>query len=154
VEIRGLKQYFAPAHAAAIETDLVGLLLLGLAFSLILLALNLAPSANGGRNSPSMTTMLVVGFAILTMFIAYEALVATVPIIRKRILADRAFLAALMVNVFNQMSSATRNNYFSSYINIIKPWSNYAWTVFHLHNHVATIYMSPIGGLIHRATHR
>lgn len=154
VELRGPKQYLTLAHSAAIEMDLVGLLLLGLAFSLILLALNLAPSADGGWSNPSMIAMLVVGFVILMLFIAYEALVATVPITPKRILTNRAFLAALMVNVFNQMSSATRNNYFSSYIYIIKPWSNYAWTVFISATTLTLCFMSPVGGLIHRATHR
>jgi hypothetical protein len=46
VEIRVPRQYFASAQSAAIVLDLVGLPLLGMAFSLILLALNLVPSAN------------------------------------------------------------------------------------------------------------
>jgi MFS family permease len=57
VEIRGPRQYFALAHSAAIEMDLVGLLLLGMAFSLVFLALNLAPSANSGWSNPSMIAM-------------------------------------------------------------------------------------------------
>lgn len=101
-----------------------------------------------------MIAMLVVGFVILALFVAYEALIASVPITPKRILTNRAFLAALMVNVFNQMASATRNNYFSSYIYIIKPWSNYTWTVFISATTLTLCFMSPVGGLIHRATHR
>lgn len=154
VGIKSFQQYRSLARAAAIEMDLVGLILLGMAFSLILLALNLAPAASGGWSNPSMIAMLIVGFVILGLFIAYEALVASVPITPKRILTNRAFLAALMVNVFNQMASATRNNYFSSYIYIIKPWSNYTWTVFISATTLTLCFMSPVGGLIHRATHR
>lgn len=154
VDMKGFNQYRSLARTAVIEMDLVGLLLLGMAFSLVLLALNLAPAASGGWSNPSMIAMLVVGFVILGIFIAYEALVASVPITPKRIPMNRAFLAAMMVNVFNQMASATRNNYFASYIYIIKPWSNYTWTVFISATTLTLCFMSPVGGLIHRATHR
>lgn len=101
-----------------------------------------------------MIAMLVVGFVILALFVAYETLVASVPITPKRILTNRAFLSAVTVNIFNQMASATRNNYFSSYIYIIKPWSNYTWTIFISATTLTLCFMSPIGGLIHRFTHR
>jgi hypothetical protein len=153
VEICGPRQYSALAHDAEIEMDLVSLLLLGTAFSLILLALNLAPSANGGWSNSSMIAVLVVGFVVLMLFVTYEAFVATVPSTARRILTNRAFLAALMANVFNQMSSATRNNYFS-FICIVKPWSKYAWTVFISTTTLTLCFMNPVGGLIHRATHR
>jgi hypothetical protein len=100
-----------------------------------------------------MIAMLVAGIVILILFIAYEAFLATGPITPRRILTNRAFLAALMVNVFNQMSSATRNNYFSSFIYIVKPWSNYAWTIFISTTILTLCFMNPVGGLIHRATH-
>lgn len=154
LELKSFAQYTSLARCLAVEMDLIGLLLLGLAFSLILLALNLAPSANEGWSNPSMIAMLVVGFIILGLFITYEALFATVPLTPKRILTNRAFLAALTVDVFNQMSSATRNNYFSSYIYIIKPWSNYTWTVFTAATTLTLCFMSPVGGVIHRVTHR
>ncbi|KAM0714484.1 hypothetical protein Q7P37_010271 [Cladosporium fusiforme] len=154
VKIEGLDHYITLAKSAATEMDLVGLILLGLSFSLILLALNLAPSASGGWSNPSMIAMLVIGFVVLGLFIAYETLIATVPITPKRILKNRAFLSAVTVNVFNQMASATRNNYFSSYIYIIKPWSNYTWTIFISATTLTLCFMSPIGGLVHRFTHR
>ncbi|SMY23173.1 unnamed protein product [Zymoseptoria tritici ST99CH_1A5] len=154
VKVQGMQPYLPMARSIAIEMDLIGLLLLGLAFSLILLALNLAPASNGGWSNPSMIAMLVIGFVILGLFIAYEALLAPVPITPKRILTNKAFLCALTVDVFNQMASATRNNYWSSYIYIIKPWSNYIWTIFIGTTTLTLCTMSPVGGLIHRATHR
>lgn len=154
VEVKGMKHYIALARSAAIEMDLIGLLLLGLSFSLILLWLDLAPDADNSWSNPSMIAMLIMGFILLGVFIAYEALVASVPITPRRILVNRGFLAALMVDVFNQMASSVRNNYYSSYIYIIKPWSNYTWTVFIAATTLTLCFMSPVGGLIHRATHR
>ncbi|KAL2067691.1 hypothetical protein VTL71DRAFT_15787 [Oculimacula yallundae] len=154
LEVKGRQQYYHLARNAAVEMDLIGLILLGFGFSLILLPLNLARSSSGGWSNPSMIAMLVVGFVVLGLFIAYEALYASVPITPRRILVNRAFLAALTVDVFNQMASATRNNYFSSYVYIIKPWSNYTWTVFISATTLTLCFMSPVGGLIQRATHR
>lgn len=154
VKVKGARHYLALARSAAIEMDLIGLLLLGLSFSLILLWLDLAPDADNSWSNPSMIAMAVMGFVLLGVFIAYEALVASVPITPKRILINRGFLAALMVDVFNQMASSVRNNYYSSYIYIIKPWSNYTWTVFIGATTLTLCFMSPVGGLIHRATHR
>ncbi|KAI7663834.1 hypothetical protein KC318_g8095, partial [Hortaea werneckii] len=154
VKTTSFDQYTILARSAATEMDLIGLILLGMAFSLILLALNLAPSASGGWSNSSMIAMLVVGFVVLGMFVAYETLAASVPITPKRILKNRAFLSAVIVNIFNQMASATRNNYFSSYIYIIKPWSNYTWTIFISATTLTLCFMSPVGGLLHRLTHR
>lgn len=153
-EIRGPRAYLRLAKEATIEMDLAGLLLLGLSFSLILLALNLAPTADNGWGNPSMIAMLVVGLVLLAAFTAFEMFVAPKPLTPKRILKNRAFLAALVVNVFNQMASATRANYFSSFIYIIKPWSNYNWTIFISATTLALCFLSPVGGLIHRVTHR
>ncbi|KAI7153722.1 hypothetical protein KC349_g8184 [Hortaea werneckii] len=154
VKTTSFDQYTTLARSAATEMDLIGLILLGMAFSLILLALNLAPSATGGWGNPSMIAMLVVGFVVLGVFVTYETLAASVPITPKRILKNRAFLSAVIVNIFNQMASATRNNYFSSYIYIIKPWSNYTWTIFISATTLTLCFMSPVGGLLHRLTHR
>lgn len=154
IKLKTFSEYLTVARTFSIEMDLIGLLLLGLAFSLILLALNLAPAADGGWSNASMIAMLVIGFVILGLFIAYEALLAPVPFSPRRILTNKAFLAACAVDIFNQMASSTRNNYFASYIYIIKPWSNYAWTVFVAATTLTLCTMSPVGGLIHRATHR
>lgn len=154
VEVKGVKHYMALAYSAAIEMDLIGLLLLGVSFSLILLWLDLAPEADNSWSNPSMIAMPVIGFVLLGVFIAYEALVASVPITPRRLLVNRGFLAALMVDVFNQMASSVRNNYYSSYIYVIKPWGNDTWTYFIAVTTLTLCFMSPIGGLIHRATHR
>ncbi|KAF2177083.1 hypothetical protein K469DRAFT_742693 [Zopfia rhizophila CBS 207.26] len=87
------------AWKGVIDINLARLLLLGLAFSLVLLNLSLAKRVKGGWSNASMIAMLVVGFMILGLFIAFECLIAPKPIMTRRILKNRAFIAALMVDV-------------------------------------------------------
>lgn len=137
-----------------VAVDLPGLILLGFAFSLILLPLSLAESADGGWDNPSMIAMEVVGFVTLGLFVLFEAFVAPKPIMARRIIKNKVFLAALGANLFDQMTTSIGNNYFSSYIYVIKDWSNYSWTVF---TGVATLCLtvfSLIGGLLQVKFHR
>ncbi|KAJ0275462.1 hypothetical protein COL940_008811 [Colletotrichum noveboracense] len=76
---------------------LVGLILLGFAFSLILLPITLAKSADGGWKNPSMIAMIVIGFVILVGFVFFEVFFAPKPLMTKRILKNRAFIAARLV---------------------------------------------------------
>jgi hypothetical protein len=139
---------FCSARAAAIEMDLVGLLLLGLAFSPILLPLNLAPSsANGGRNNPRMITMLVVGFVILMMFIAYEAHHPTTAFWKPRLLgcSDGKFVQPNAISYAQRLLLLVRQHH--------QAMVQLRQDSFHSHNHFVTRFMSPIGGLIHRPAH-
>lgn len=63
-----------------------------------------------------MIAMLVVGFVVLALFILWEIYGAEKPAIPKRIMKNRAFLAAVGVNVTSQMASSDRFVYFSSYM--------------------------------------
>ncbi|KAJ5165893.1 siderophore-dependent iron transporter [Penicillium capsulatum] len=153
-KIHGVSSYAKFAWEGVIEIDLAGLILLGMAFSLILLPFTLAKSAHGGWSNPSMIAMLVVGFVILLAFLAFEIFLAPKPIMTQRILTNKAFLAALVVDVFNQMASSTRNTFLSSYVYVIKDWSNYVWTVFLGTTTLCLCLFSPLGGLLHAKTHR
>lgn len=106
-KIRGISSYARIAWMGLIEIDLARLVLLGLAFSLILLPFNLANSAKGGWSNPSMISMLVVGFAVLGLFVVFEAFLAPKPIMTKRILQNKAFLAAGVVDVFRPVQRGT-----------------------------------------------
>lgn len=142
------------AWQGLVAVDLPGLVLLGFAFSLILLPLSLAENADGGWDNPSMIAMEVVGWVVLGLFIAFEAWIAPKPIMARRIITNKVFLAALGANLFDQMTTGIGNNYFSSYIYVIKDWSNYSWTVF---TGVATLCLtvfSLIGGLLQAYFHR
>jgi Na+/melibiose symporter-like transporter len=141
-------------YQGIIDIDLVGLILLGFAFAMILLPFTLRRSAKGGWTNPSIIAMLAVGFVILGLFIAYEMYWAPKPVMSRRILYNRAFLAAVTVNVFSQMSSSVRNTYFFSYINVITPWTTYQQTIFIGITTIGLCLIGPIVGLLHRKTHR
>ncbi|KAI7160113.1 hypothetical protein KC349_g3722 [Hortaea werneckii] len=115
---------------AVIDIDLFGLILLGFAFALILLPLTLARSATNGWANPSFPAMIVCGFAILIGFICYEALLAPKPVVTRKLLTNKTFMLAIGIDISIQLASGIRATYFSSYIWIVKDWSNYAWTIF------------------------
>lgn len=154
MKARGAKDYLRLAWEGIVEVDLAGIILLGFAWSLILLPLSLADDAVGGWSNPSMIAMLVVGIFILVLFGLYEYYIAPKPLMNRRVLCNKAFLCALAVSVTNQMASSTKFVYFSSYIWIIKDWSEYLWNLFLNSTTLTLCFFGPIGGLIHRMTHR
>ncbi|KAI7204395.1 hypothetical protein KC316_g1993 [Hortaea werneckii] len=115
---------------AVIDIDLFGLTLLGFAFALILLPLTLARSATNGWANPSFPAMIVCGFVILIGFICYEAILAPKPVVTRKLLTNKTFMLAISIDISIQLASGIRATYFSSYIWIVKDWSNYAWTIF------------------------
>ena len=137
-----------------IAIDLPGLILMGFAFSLILLPLSLAENAKGGWNNPSMIAMEVVGWVILGIFIVFEIFLAPNPIMAKHIIKNKVFLLALGANLFDQMTTAIGSNYFPSYIYIIKDWSNYSWTVFTSVRSLSLVTFSILYGLVQAKSHR
>lgn len=141
-------------YKGLIDIDILGLILLGIAFSLILLPFTFAKSYAGGWANPSVISMLGVGFALLIGFVLFEMYLSPKPLMTKRIMNNRTFLAAVTIYTFNQMSSSVRNTYFSSYIYIIKEWSTYEWTIFLGITTMGLSLMGPIVGLIQRGTHR
>ncbi|KAF2760072.1 putative siderophore-dependent iron transporter [Pseudovirgaria hyperparasitica] len=149
-----LKRYIGLARQGIIDIDLLGLVLLGFAFSLILLCLTLAENADGGWSNRSMIAMLVVGFVLLGAFIAYEVCLAPKPVMRKTILLNKAWICATVVTVASQMSTGTRAGYFSSYTYVTQSFSDFEWSVFNNVSMLTLYFTSPLGGLIHRITHR
>ena len=153
-EEKGAKYWMRLCYEGLIDIDILGLILLGFSFALILLPFTLAKSADGGWGNKSMIAMIVIGFVLLVAFILFEAYVAPKPLMTKRILNNRAFIAAVIVYTFNQTASAVRNTYFSSYIYIIKDWTVYEWTIFLGITTMGLSLLGPIVGLIQRHTHR
>ncbi|CAK7214621.1 hypothetical protein SEUCBS140593_002243 [Sporothrix eucalyptigena] len=149
-----IQHWAALLYNGLIEIDIVGLVLLGFAFSLILLPFTLAADAEGGWNNPSMIAMIVVGFVLLFIFAAFEYFLAPKPLMTHNILKNRAFVAGVIIHTFNQLASAVRNTYFSSYILIIKNWTTYQWTIFLGITTMGLCIVGPFVGLIHRSTHR
>ena len=137
-----------------VAVDLPGLVLLGFSFSLILLPLSLAQSADNGWNNPRIIAMEVVGFVVLVLFIAFEIHAAPKPIMTKRIIQNKVFLAGLGANLFDQMTTALSGNYFPSYIYVIKDWDNYTWTIFTGCSNLAVTVFSLLAGYLQARQHR
>ncbi|KAH6892507.1 major facilitator superfamily domain-containing protein [Thelonectria olida] len=151
---KGFAYWLKLLHEGLIDIDIFGLIILGTSFSLILLPFTLAEAADGGWANASIVAMLVVGFVLLIAFVLFEIYLAPKPLMTKRILQNRTFLAAVTIYTFNQMASAVRNTYFSSYIYVIKEWTNYQWIIFLGITTMGLSLIGPIVGLIQRRTHR
>ncbi|PVH75838.1 MFS general substrate transporter [Cadophora sp. DSE1049] len=153
-ESRGLRYWSKLLYQGLIDIDIVGLFVLGISFSLILLPFTLAKQTAKGWADGGMIAMLVIGFVMLIVFVLFEVYLAPKPLMTKRILKNRTFLAAVTIYTFNQTASAVRNTYFSSYIYVIKDWTTYQWTIFLGITTMGLSIMGPIVGLIQRYTHR
>ncbi|KAF4981720.1 hypothetical protein FZEAL_2522 [Fusarium zealandicum] len=151
---KGLSYWIKLLRQGLIDIDILGLIILGTAFALILLPFTLAPGSKGGWSNPSMIAMIVIGFVLLIAFVLFEIYLAPKPLMTKRILKNRTFLAAVVIYIFNQMASSVRNTYFSSYILIIKDWTNYEWIIFLGTTTMGLSLLGPFVGLIQRSTHR
>lgn len=141
-------------YRGLIDIDILGLILLGVSFALLLLPLTLAEDAENGWESANIIAMLVVGFVLLIAFVLFEMYLAPVPLMSQRVLKNRAFIAGVIVFTFNQTASSVRNTYFSSYIYVIKEWTTYQWTIFLGITTMGLSLLGPIVGLIQRHTHR
>ncbi|KAK7729788.1 hypothetical protein SLS53_009204 [Cytospora paraplurivora] len=141
-------------YQGLIDIDLLGLILLGVSFALLLLPMTLAKETDDGWRNASMIAMLVVGFVLLIIFVLFEMYVAPKPLMTKSVRENRAFVAAVVVFTFNQTASSVRNTYYSSYIYIIKEWTTYEWTIFLGITTMGLSLLGPIVGLIQRRTHR
>lgn len=141
-------------YEGLIDIDIIGLIILGAAFALILLPFTLAEEADGGWANGGIIAMIVIGFLLLIAFAVFEVYFAVKPLMTKRILKNRTFIAAVFIYTFNQTASSVRNTYFSSYIYVIKQWTTYEWTIFLGITTMGLSLLGPIVGLIQRYTHR
>lgn len=151
---KGLAYWMKLLYAGLIDIDIIGLVILGTSFALILLPFTLAEDADGGWGNGRIIAMLVIGFVLLIAFVLFEMYLSPKPLMTERILKNRTFLASVTIYTFNQTASAVRNTYFSSYIYIIKEWSTYEWTIFLGITTMGLSLLGPIVGLIQRHTHR
>ncbi|KAG7813095.1 hypothetical protein KL921_000641 [Ogataea angusta] len=113
---------------ALIEIDALGLILLGFAFSLMLLPCSLYSYANGGWHNPSMIAMEVVGGIFLIMYTIYEIWIAPYPLLPKRVLLNRTFICCVIIDFCYQMGGYFWLLYFSSYDLVVLNLSYRDWT--------------------------
>ncbi|KAL2802179.1 hypothetical protein BJX63DRAFT_438118 [Aspergillus granulosus] len=136
------------------QIDIIGLLLLALAFALILLPFSLARDAQGGWSNPSMIAMITVGFVILLLFLTWEILLAPYPILNRRVWNNKAFLCAVIIDIFYMVSGNVRSTYYTTWVLLIKPWDTYNWGNFVAITTVSLTFFGLLAGLYHRLFHR
>ncbi|PSK35843.1 hypothetical protein C7M61_004325 [Candidozyma pseudohaemuli] len=136
-----------------IEVDAFGLLLLGFAFSLLLLPFSLYKNAEDQWRNPSLIAMFVVGGFLLGFFFVYEFLIAPFPILPKRSL-NRTLVASIVIDFFYQLAGMVPAVYFSSFAWIVKDWSNRDWTYFNNTKTLTLCVFGIVAGICMRLSHR
>lgn len=125
--ITGFKAYYQVLKGALIEIDAFGLVLLGFAFSLILLPCSLYTYASGGWNNASMIAMEVVGGVLLIFYAVYEVWFAPFPLLPKRVLMNRTFICCVIIDFIYEMAGYFSLLYFTSYTFVVLNLSYKNW---------------------------
>ncbi|KAL8944619.1 MAG: hypothetical protein Q9216_000316 [Gyalolechia sp. 2 TL-2023] len=106
------------------ELDIMGLLLLSAAFSLILIPCTLAQRAQGGWNNGSMIAMIVVGCVCLVVFPLWESSVklAPRPFLSLRLFKNRTVVAGCAIGFFyfEAVFYTSVQPYFYSYLQVVQ----------------------------------
>ncbi|KAJ9480405.1 Glutathione exchanger 2 [Pseudozyma hubeiensis] len=111
-----LKQRYANLVQLCKEMDLVGLFLLALSFALILVPFSIYKDADNQWRNPSIIAMFVCGGVILGMFVAWEMLFSSHPVMNKRVWYNRTFLLAVTIDIFYFMGGNIRSTYYGSFV--------------------------------------
>ncbi|OCF72564.1 hypothetical protein I204_06946 [Kwoniella mangroviensis CBS 8886] len=136
------------------EVDAIGLLLLGFAWTLLLLPFSLAPKAKGKWTNPSMIAMLTIGAILLIVFFVYEWRYARSPMMTRSLLTNRTFLLCAGIDFIAFLASNMRSLYWSSYVYVITDWSIGNWNRYSNAETVALTVFALLCGLLIRWTHR
>ncbi|ORZ08153.1 major facilitator superfamily domain-containing protein [Absidia repens] len=102
-----------------IAFDIVGVIVFSAGLTVFLLPFNIADSAPNGWASGYIIAMIVVGFVMLIVFVAYEALVAPTPLFNFKLLSDRTVIGACLLNATYQISYYCWANYFTSFLRVV-----------------------------------
>ncbi|CAI7603243.1 unnamed protein product [Penicillium pancosmium] len=136
------------------EIDAFGLILLGFGWSLLLLPFSLKTYADGGWKNPSMIAMMAVGGILLIAYVVYEIFWARVPSAPRRLVFNKTFVMAVIIDSTYMLAGNLRGLYWSSYVYIAKPWSYQDWVYYGNTMTLALCIAGPFVGLLQRWTHR
>lgn len=155
VQRDSLRDRFANLVQLCKEMDLVGLFLLALSFSLLLVPFSIYKDADKQWRNPSIIAMFVCGGVILGMFLAWEILLASHPVMNKRVWYNRTFLLAVTIDIFYFMGGNARSTYYGSFVLVGTNLSTANWG--YVVNALATCALSVFGlaaGFYLRIFHR
>ncbi|KAE8416794.1 hypothetical protein BDV36DRAFT_284314 [Aspergillus pseudocaelatus] len=136
------------------EIDAFGLVLLGFGWSLLLLPFSLKTYADGGWRNQSLIAMMVVGGILLIAYVIYEMKWARVPSAPRRLVFNKTFTMAIIIDSFYMLAGSVRGLYWDSYVYVAKPWSYQNWVYYGNTLTLALCIAGPFVGLLQRWTHR
>ncbi|KIJ58509.1 hypothetical protein HYDPIDRAFT_178059 [Hydnomerulius pinastri MD-312] len=134
--------------------DLVGLILLGTAISLILLPLTISQSVTGQWKNGSIIAMLVIGVVLLCAFAYWDLRIAKRPVIAPRFVRNKSVIFAALIGFFDFMSFYLTFTYLYSFVLVVKPWSLIDATYFMQTQTVALTFFGIIAGVSMHLMHR
>ncbi|KAB8274710.1 hypothetical protein BDV30DRAFT_225628 [Aspergillus minisclerotigenes] len=136
------------------EIDALGLVFLGFGWSLLLLPFSLKTYADGGWRNQSLIAMMIVGGLLLIAYVIYEVKWAPVPSAPRRLVFNKTFTMAIIIDSFYMLAGSVRGLYWDSYVYIAKPWSYQNWVYYGNTLTLALCIAGPFVGLLQRWTHR
>ncbi|KAH6695517.1 major facilitator superfamily domain-containing protein [Plectosphaerella plurivora] len=136
------------------EVDAVGLILLGFGWSLLLLPFSLKTYADKGWRNPSLIAMMCVGGVLLIAYVVYEIKWAKMPSAPRRLVFNKTFVMAIVIDSFYFIAGNMRGLYWSSYVLIAKDWSYQNWVYYGNTLTLALCVFGLFTGLLQRWTHR
>ncbi|KAL1744126.1 major facilitator superfamily domain-containing protein [Schizophyllum fasciatum] len=137
-----------------VEIDAIGLLLLGFGWAMALLPFVLNTKMKEGWNSPRMIIMELLGISSLAGYVFFEAYYSPMPSAPRRLLTNRTFISAIIIDFVYMLCGFLRSVYFPSYVLIVKTWSTRNWVYFNNTTTFSLCIFGLIAGLIQRWTHR
>ncbi|KAJ5787741.1 Major facilitator superfamily domain general substrate transporter [Penicillium paradoxum] len=101
------------------EFDLLGVIVFSVGLTVFLLPFSIASFAPNGWASDYIIAMIVVGFVMLGIFIAWELLLAPTPMFNFSLLTDRTIIGACLLDATYQLSYYCWNNYYTSFLQVV-----------------------------------
>ncbi|CUM67100.1 uncharacterized protein PRCAT00004789001 [Priceomyces carsonii] len=152
--VKPKKTFWQIVWTSAIEIDAFGLVLMGFGWSLFLLPFSLYDYAENGWKNPSMIAMLVVGPVLLIIYAAYEIFWAPFPSMPRRIVFNKTFITAVLINIIYLLADGIRSQYLSTILYVAKDWSDKNWTYFNNTLTVSLCFFGVVAGIHFRIAHR
>lgn len=111
--------FFTTLKKTLQQLDAVGLILLGFGWSLLLIPFSLSTTARGGYNNPSLIAMFVIGGVLVFAYVAYEYFFAMFPTAPRRLLMNRTFVTAVIIDFIYLLAGYMNLTYIYSYVYIV-----------------------------------
>lgn len=137
-----------------VEMDFFALIVMAFGWALLLLPFSLYSSAEGQYSNPSLIAMFVVGSILLIAYAVFEIFFSPFPSLPKRVLLNRTFVVAVVIDFFYMFGEGLYLEYLPSYTGVIKNWSIRDWNYFNNTLTLSICFFAFPAGLIFKYTHR